>query len=492
MTEPRPQTLHTPEATRADAALRAGRVSEALAMARAFLRKVPRDPELRFILAQSLTRTNAPGEAVPHLQKLSREFPEHTGFRVELANALDGSGHPEQALQELDRVLQTNPDHDFAIRIRVKLLRGVGRAQQAWDELSARLETLPRTVNIALGLGFVLPKDADPAPVLARLGEVASDESIALPNRRASWYAIAKIQERAAQYDEAFAAAANANALLTAGQADLHHAAMFEQLTPELVESIEPADLDASGVALVCGMPRSGTTLTEQILAAHPSAASAGEFNALPLAVNDVLKPALTGGIVPRELTTKVAKGYLKALRQRAGDPSATLLIDKLPSNHLILALAARLLPGVRIVRCVRDPRDIAVSCYFQDFGSRHAYRARLDTLADELLLHERAAARWRTELGDTYLEHALESLIADPEPVARRLVAHAGLGWDDACLRFHEQGAHVRTASSEQVRSGINASGVGRWKNYEKHLAPLLERLTQSPMNPIPTPDHD
>lgn len=478
MTEPRPQHMHTPQATRANDALRAGRFVEARDTARGFLRKMPRDPELRFILAQSLTRTNDPGEAVPILEKLMREFPDHTGFRIEFADALDGSGQPEAALGHLDSVLGRHPDQDYAIRVRVKVLRGIGRAAQAWDELSSRLDELPRTVNTALSLGFVLPRGADPAPVLERLVEVTGNESTTVANRRTAWYTIAKIQERDGRHAEAFDAATNANALLPAGQADHQHAALFDQLNPELVAQIEPAEPNPTRVVLVCGMPRSGTTLAEQILAAHPLAATAGEFNGLPLAVNEALKRALTDGIVPRELTTKIAKGYIKALRARTHDQNATVLIDKLPSNHLILGLAARILPNLRVVRCVRDPRDIAVSCYFQDFGPRHAYRSSLVTLADELLLHERAAARWRAELAERYLEHDLESLVADPEPVARRLVAHAGLEWDDACLRFHERESHVRTASTEQIRSGINASGVGRWKNYESHLAPLTERL--------------
>jgi len=471
-------SMHTPEANRANAALQAGQHASAISLCKAALRKMPRDPELRYILAQAYTRSNFPADAVPHLERLVREFPEGVPFHVELANALDGAGRPDEALEAIERALQLQPDHDFALRIRVKILRGIGKGRQAWDELSQRLDRLPRSVHIALSLGFVMPSDADPKPVLERLHAVATDATVSDPNRRTAWYTIARIQQRAGNHDEAFQAASNANALIPDDLPDQRHAEMFESITPEIVGRIEPSTLDGSGVVLVCGMPRSGTTLTEQILAAHPSAATAGEFNALPLAVNEALEQARSQGLTPTELSTKIAKGYLKALRSRTGDRKATTLIDKMPSNHLLLAPVARLLPGVRIVRCVRDPRDIALSCYMQDFAQRHAYRARLDTLADELLLHERAAERWRAELGEQYLESSLEDLVADPDTNARRLVAHAGLDWDDACLRFHEQDAHVRTASTEQIRSGINASGLGRWKHYEQHLAPLIERI--------------
>ncbi|MFT5422534.1 MAG: hypothetical protein ACI89L_000299 [Phycisphaerales bacterium] len=483
--QPYPAPADHPETIAAFVAMRDGQPQRARAIAEAAITRNANNRVLRFILAQSLTRTNAADKAVRHLQRLVKAEPENVWFLIELANALDGTGHTDDALRQIDRALAIEPDHDFAILIYAQILRGVGEARRAWDELSARIDTLPRTNHVALALGGVIPKDADATEVLERLNTSSHNTALNTAERRGAFFAVAKILDKRGRYDEAFNAAAAANHLVNGPPSD-YHAEVFEQLSPKLVASVEPANLDASHVVLVCGMPRSGTTVTEQILAAHPRAATAGEFNGLPLVTEQAAKHAAREGFVPAELATKLAKTYLKSLADHAGTLPAgkqTVLIDKLPTNIIILGLVARLLPGVRMIRCTRDLRDIAISCHMQDFGDRLVFRTRLDTLADELLLHERIADRWRADLGNQMLESSLEELIADPEPRARALLAHAGLEWDPSVLRYYETKRHVRTFSVDQVRVGLNASSVGRWKNYERQLAPLIERLQASGM---------
>jgi len=475
-----PTPADNPETIRAYVAMRDGQPQKARAVAEAAMPRNPGDRVLRFVLAQSLTRTNAADKAVRHLQRLVHAEPENVWFRIELANALNGAGHAREAIEQIDAAFAVEPDHDFAILIYTQILRGLGEARRAWDELSPRLDELPHTNHVALALGGVIPNGADATEVLDRLSASAHNPALNVAERRGAFFVTAKILDKRGRYDEAFNAAAAANHLVNGPPSD-YHAEVFEQLSPELIASVEPANVDASRVVLVCGMPRSGTTVTEQILATHPRAATAGEFNGLPLVVEQAAKHAARERFVPAELATKLAKTYLKGLAEHAGKLPAgkdTVLIDKLPTNFIILGLAAKLLPGVRMIRCTRDPRDTAISNYFQDFGDRLVFRTRLDTLADELLLHERIARRWRADLGSALLESSLEDLIEHPEPHARDLLAHAGLEWDESCLRFHERKSHVRTFSAEQVRVGLNASSVGRWKNYASHLGPLIERL--------------
>ena len=145
-----------------------------------------------------------------------------------------------------------------------------------------------------------------------------------------------------------------------------------------------------------------------------------------------------------------------------------------------MLGLAAKLLPGVRIIRSLRDPRDIAISCYMQDFGNAHPYRSTFESLADELIRHQQVFERWTAQTNLALHQTVLEELTADPEPRARALIEFLGLEWDDACLRFHESGSHVKTASVDQIRSGINTKGHGRWKNYQSQLEPMTTRLAE------------
>ena len=458
-------------------ALREGDALRARLLAEQVTRDDPGHERARFYLAQALTRTNAPKKALPLVRKLVRTHPENTWYRAELAHTLEAIGKPEEAITELDNVLKQEPDHDHAARIRTALLRDSGRSREAWDDLHERLDALPDSVSIAIALATVLPADAEPDDVIARLRRGVHNQTTTPDDKRTALYLLARILDARERFDEAFEAAADAGELVNTRTAGFHRQ-VLESQTPELCAAVEPADLDASHIVLICGMPRSGTTVHESILAAHPEAASAGEFGGLPGIVHEAEVHAREHTVLPSELSTKLARQYLKALRKAAGSTKARVLIDKLPSNHFLLGIASRLLPGVRVIRCRRDPRDTAVSCFLQDFGDRHPYRVSLPALADELALHDRASDRWRDELGESYLESTLEDLIEHPEANTRRVVEHAGLEWDDACLRFHESVGQVRTASATQVRHALNARGVGRWRNYQQHLGPLLERL--------------
>ena len=203
------------------------------------------------------------------------------------------------------------------------------------------------------------------------------------------------------------------------------------------------ADADATPVFVV-GMPRSGTTLVEQCLAAHPAAHGAGELSAV----------------------------------LRLASEAATRVTDKLPGNYLHLGFIATILPGATIVHCRRDPLDNAVSLYFTDFMVGHEYSNDLRAIGRQIRGMRALMAHWEAVLGERLLTLDYEALVADPEPLTRALVAHVGLEWDDACLRPHEVARTVRTASAWQVRQPVYRRSAGRAQRYERFLGPLREAL--------------
>ncbi|MFT5422536.1 MAG: tetratricopeptide (TPR) repeat protein [Phycisphaerales bacterium] len=445
-------------------------------------RKHPNDPDVLLLLAQAQTRAGSPASAVRVLRKAAGTMPTDHRVRAELAFALAETGQPEAALLELDTILDSDPTHQHAVYRKCATLRDLGRSSQAWAWLEPRLATLPASWSIAMSVADTYPEALDPAVPIDRIRSVLADPALAAGDRRALLYRLARWLDRAQRHAEAFAAAQGAAALAPPATTD-EHEALLARCTPEVLAAIEPATLDESQTAkaaLVCGMPRSGTTITEQILAAHPEAATVGESPVLPQLCYDLLDRVASQGAVPTELTTKAAKKYLKHLA--SAHPNATVVVDKMPQNFMFLGVIARVLPGCRVIRCQRDPRDIALSCFLQDFDDRHPYSNSLDTLADEILRHRAAAARWQTETSLAVFESHLEKLVADPSAHARELVAFVGLPWLDACLDFHTRSAQVRTASAEQIRQGVNTRGIGRWKNYQTQLDPLIKRLDIAP----------
>ncbi|MFG0306057.1 MAG: tetratricopeptide repeat-containing sulfotransferase family protein [Phycisphaerales bacterium JB040] len=467
------------ELLRAQEALRAGRYGVAADLASQARRKNPSDPRVLATLGQALARSGNPKTALQPLARAVKADPGNLGYRYDLAFAYDETARSDEALREIDRMLEEHPGFDRAIQLRCSILRRLGRTREAWEWLAPRLDELARTPAVALAGASVLPREADPAPVLERVREAVAAPETPAGTRRSLFYALAKLLDRAGACDEAFAAMQSANRLFPQTDLRQHHT-LIERMTPEILASIEPADVDGSSAVLVCGMPRSGTTLTEQILSAHPRCATVGESPVLGRAVREAHTHAQEHGFVPRELSTKLARRYLRHLREdgRPDGRTATRVVDKMPQNIMYLGVVDRLLPGCRVIRCTRDPRDTALSCYMQDFHVAHPYRSTFESLADEMLLHEEVWRRWKAETGLALMESRLEDLTADPRAGARGLVEFAGLAWDEACLRFHETAGHVKTASVDQVRTGINTRGHGRWQRYEKYLRPLIERL--------------
>jgi len=243
-------------------------------------------------------------------------------------------------------------------------------------------------------------------------------------------------------------------------------------------------DADPAPVFIV-GMPRSGTTLCEQILAAHAQAHGAGERNALPTAFH-----ALGGGGDKADSVRRIAglgsdalgaaaSQYLAELHALA--PDKARIVDKLPGNFNYLGLVGLMLPGARIIYCSRDPRDIGLSIFTFRFHGAHGYAHDLADLGWYIGEHDRLMAHWKAALPNPILTVKLSDWVEDFDGTLARVLAHVDLPPDPNCARFYEGDSRVRTVSYAQVRQPVNARGIGRWKAYAKELAPLIGELEKA-----------
>ena len=226
-------------------------------------------------------------------------------------------------------------------------------------------------------------------------------------------------------------------------------------------------------------MPRSGSTLIEQILAAHPQVTALGETAALP--------PMLERGFpAAKAEVRRAARRYLEAMRAR-GWRGAGRFVDKTLENYLHVGAIALMFPKAVILHAVRDPVDTCLSCYRQLFASGGETLYDLADIGAEYAAYRGVMEHWGRVLPGRVVDVDHEALVADPERRIRWLVTEAcGLAWNDACLRFHEAAGPVRTASSGQVRQPIFTTSVARWRRYERELAPLLAAL--GPYAPKPS----
>jgi hypothetical protein len=216
----------------------------------------------------------------------------------------------------------------------------------------------------------------------------------------------------------------------------------------------------------ILGMPRSGSTLIEQILASHPGVQGGDERPDFP-----ELLEALGGDFA--------ALGAAYVERCRALAPGAARLTDKLPGNFRHAGAIHLALPKARIIHSRRAAADTCLSCFTKLFRGEQAYTYDLGELGRYYRAYARLMAHWRAVLpASVFLEVDYEELVGDPETQTRRLLAHCGLEWDSACLAFHQTRRAVRTASAAQVRQPLHRGAIGRWRRYETLLAPLLAEL--------------
>jgi tetratricopeptide (TPR) repeat protein len=391
------------------------------------------------------------------------------------------------ALGYYRRALDLKPDLADAYNNMGNVLKDLGRLPEAENAYFDSIRLDPTIAGVYLNLAD-LRKFSRGDPLIVAIESLAAKPGgLSTTDRLQLDFALGKAYADLSDYDRSFDHLIKANAARRAMVAydEASTLAFFDRI--ETVFSRELIGVRSGGghpsraPIFVIGMPRSGTTLIEQIVASHPQAQGAGELQAL----NDVVLaargdkapyPEIIETMGPTELR-RIGADYLSRLRETA--PSAERVTDKMPSNYYFVGLIHLALPNAQIIHCRRDPVDTCLSCFTKLFSAEQNHTYDLAELGRYYRRYEQLMAHWRRVLPEgRILDVQYEDVVADLEGEARRILAHCGLEWDARCLAFHETDRPVRTASAAQVRRPIYRSSVGRWRDYAKHLAPLLEAL--------------
>jgi tetratricopeptide (TPR) repeat protein len=398
-----------------------------------------------------------------------------------------------EAQAHYHEALHCNPDlpaaHAALGRVREELGDPAG-AESCWR---AALRHDPRHAGAHAQLATLL-RDKLPDEDVAALRNLLADPDLPDARRAALQFGLAQVLDARGAFAEAAELLRQANALALAvarrrgqGYDPAEHArfvaGMTTTCTPAFFERVRGFGLESQRPIFIVGLPRSGTTLTEQILASHSQVFGAGELR-LARADFEALAPQADAALevlarLDQATVRRIGEGHLGRLRELNADrPRAA---DKMPDNYLYLGLLAVLFPEAKFIHCRRDLRDVAVSCWMANF--RHIRWANdSDHIAGRFAEYRRIMEHWRRVLPLPVLEIDYEETVADLEGVARRLVDWCGLDWEPACLAFHEGKRPVRTASVSQVRQPIYQRSVARWKHYESALGALFDGLEHRP----------
>ena len=483
-------------------ALRAGDTVTAEHMARQVVGVAPDVAVGHLVLGRALHEGGDPAAAVGPLRKAVDLNPRSAEGWSSLGVALDALGRVDEPLKCLERALELAPTSVASLVRLGGILLGRGEVvdAEACFREAERLESgrgapglvvaLERQGRVGEAAALVdaqaalLGVDAwftvSAVRVLLRSGR-ASDARAALdalaPATRpadvtAREHARGDVLDALGEHEEAFLAHQRAHVARGLSFDASAHRSRIDWListwTAERLRAAPRPSVDASDLVLIVGMPRSGTTLVEQILGSLPDVRACGELDDLP-------QLSRTVDLADSFSVANASARYLS--RVRADGPAARI-IDKLPLNFLYLHTASVLFPGARVVHVRRDPVDTCVSCYFKDFAATLAWSGDLHSLGAFYGDYQRLMAHWEVVQPMLMYEIRYEELVARPEEVARGLVDFVGLAWDPACLRFHERRPVAKTASYSQVTRPIYTGSVGRAQRYGAHLDPLRAAL--------------
>jgi tetratricopeptide (TPR) repeat protein len=448
-------------------------------------------PGAQVSLAMFMFLAGRQQDAIDAFRRLLRDNPDYVAARLNLANALLLDEKPAEALDLLRGPPPPGRDGQHWRAYRATALLVSGRRTAALAELDAIPEPLG-DVEILVLMRRIALLDADDerAEALAdRVAQLAGDESAALLEHRiVACFDLARFKDRKGQHEAAFAHLARGHQMLARSQPfsrdgyrDFVDTSIACFSASRMLQGPRSAEVDP-GPLFIVGLPRSGTTLTEQIVASHPDVFGAGERPAIHRLLQSLAGPPDEADSVRRlaaldaaELTN-IGVAYLAELRALA--PNHRIITDKMPNNARHLGVIATMLPGARIIHCTRDPRDTGLSIYQHRFFGYHPYAHDLADIGWLIGEHHRLMAHWRASLPLPMIEVALTDWVYDFQGTLARVIAFLGLPYDAACERFFETPRTIRTASASQVRQPINARGIGRWRDYRRQLEPMLAEL--------------
>lgn len=394
------------------------------------------------------------GAAIPHFRRAVEKDPKLLSAWASLGSALQAQGAFEEAGKCFRKMLEIQPNSATALQH----LAAAHRKEDGSAEIQPMLDLLDRP-------------DLTPE------------------QRSATEFALGKVLDDSERFDEAFAQFKTANDRVKEQKAlvgERYDSGVMHDQVDRIIETFTAEFFQrrcgwgnvSEAPVFVVGMPRTGTTLVQQIVGSHPKVHGAGELKAISQIERRLAET--DGNGAPSDWSRDVIERYAgeHLARLESLQPGALRVIDKMPSNLHRLGLIGLMFPSARVIVCRRDARDTCLSCYFQGFSGGATFSFDLADCGHFHRENERLMAHWRQAMPLRMLEVEYEAVVDDLEGQSRRMIDFLGLTWDEACLQFHRTQTTVLTPSLWQVRQPIYQRSVGRWRYYERHLGPLLRAL--------------
>ncbi len=469
----------------------------------------PRSAQVFCNLATALSAGGDIHQAILALRNAISIDPNEDRTKAQLASLLINIGDLDEAEQIVIELRDAHAENQVLMAIHARIHERRGNLDKAW-ELLTQIDDDGTEIEIALARATVLEQRGDLEQAAAVLEKALhADETLAIDGIGIN-FMLGQIYDSLGRYDDAFEMYREGNkhrldAFPDFGEkVELGHSLrrLIDVTSPERFHACPTSELETNRPIFIVGMPRSGTSLMEQILSNHPSVFGAGELSELGDEIRNTYQSERSGGpleivaddpsgdfgcLVPKDWENMtqaglraIAERYLKAIEQMSAN--AERVTDKMPFNYMMTGIIHKLFPNASIIHTRRNPIDTCLSCFFQNFTAGSQFAFDLEQVGLYYRCYENLMLHWRDTLSVPFLEVDYEDLVQEPEPHIRRVLDHCGLEWHDNCLNTHKSKRVVRTASYQQVRKPIYKRSAGRWRNYERHLGPLFKGLGIDP----------
>lgn len=484
------------------------------------LRFNPRNPDALNLMGTLALEARQPKQAIAYFEKALKALPRQAGYINNLGTALLAAKDYPGAAQQFRRALVFDPGLVDAMCNLARVHKLLNQSDEALLHYQRARNIAPQLDKAALGLADVrrdrgemveatalyreviargaervqalvglaaahrfTSEDREPALMRELLADGVEDTDARVALRHALGKALADLGQHDAAFDAFAAAKAETSKAFDLTLLKARHDQIIGSLDAAFFAERHDFGLDTEQPVFIVGMPRSGTTLTEQICASHSQVSGAGELPtlgaiALELGVADP-DPSIYVKLMKRMTgaqSRQIAAIYLQQLQAFGG--AGSRITDKMPHNFEQLGLIALLFPRARVIHCRRAPVDTCFSCFTHPFNEGHGYNTDLSMLGRYYVEYRRITDHWHRVLPNPPFDSSYEELVANQEAQSRSLIAHLGLEWEDGVLDFHQSERLVKTPSRWQVRQPIYRSSVKGWAPYKAHLGPLFDAL--------------
>lgn len=464
-----------------------GRLDEAVATFDRLLAQQPDYADAHLNLGNVLQLSGDSKKAERHYRLALEKKPAFPAALVSLGQILTSRGEFEQALALFNKALSIQPDFRDAVAAIAATHEKAGDYQAAYDTLAPAVHAHSASPGMLTIFGTVCRRLGLQAKAIELLEHAIASPGLSATQTKELRFCVANLYDDTHRHDDAFRHFSQANKLC----APLYDRDTTHRQFSEIARVFSQSGLQTFSTAsnrselpiFIVGMPRSGTSLIEQILASHPLVFGGGELEHLGELLNSFPQrfgpqrgyPSVAADLDSHQLDL-LAEEYLRKLGESCRN--ATRITDKMPHNFLHLGLIQQLFPRARVIHCRRDPMDTCLSIFFHNFNAKHAYASDLFALGDYYNQYLALMAHWEQTLELPILHVDYETLVNNQEEKTAELLDFCGLEWSDSCLRFHESERRANTPSYDQVRKPLYTSSISRWEAYAEHLSPLRQAL--------------